>query len=67
MGHPINANDSPVVWQWDEEKQRSFIRMNTVHSCRDFDKINEWAVLHKRQTDFDFFQHIPDDIDLPII
>ncbi|KAH8104501.1 hypothetical protein BXZ70DRAFT_590700 [Cristinia sonorae] len=58
---------SLVVWQWVEEANRASISMNTIHSCRNFDKIVDWAKKHRRTTHFDMDVHVEDDIEIPLI
>ncbi|TCD64869.1 hypothetical protein EIP91_003535 [Steccherinum ochraceum] len=59
------ADISLVVWQWVEEDNRASIMMNTVHSCRNYDKIADWAKRHRRTTHFDSSIHVEDDIVIP--
>ncbi|TCD61028.1 hypothetical protein EIP91_009151 [Steccherinum ochraceum] len=54
-----------VVWQWDEEEQRALVAMNTVHSCRNYDRIVDWAKAHRRTTHFNANVHVEDDIEIP--
>lgn len=44
----------PVVFQWDRTKQKPVARTDVVHTCRDFDKLKEWAKNHQLGHDFDF-------------
>ncbi|KAI0073073.1 hypothetical protein K474DRAFT_1603983 [Panus rudis PR-1116 ss-1] len=57
---------SLVVWQWVEADQRASIMMNTAHSCRNFDRIVDWAKAHKRDRHFDMHVHVEDDIEIPV-
>lgn len=57
---------SLVVWQWVEADNRASIRMDTVHSCRNFDRVVEWAKAHRRTTPFDMSVHVQDDIEVPV-
>jgi hypothetical protein len=56
-----------VIWQWSDERNRSFISQSGVHSCRNFDAIVDWAKDHQLQREFDYFAHVPDDIPVPEI
>ena len=38
---------SPVVWKWDTETNHSRAVSTVYHTCRDFDKVNEWAKDHQ--------------------
>lgn len=40
-----NADITPNVWQVPPGSNMSQIRFNTVHTCRDFTAIQEWAKL----------------------
>lgn len=53
---------SPLVWQWKEEAQRTRIRADIVHTCRDFGAISEWARQHRLRQDFMVEAHIEDNI-----
>ncbi|KAJ7906204.1 hypothetical protein B0H13DRAFT_1619603 [Mycena leptocephala] len=37
------ADISPVVWQWSAQYKEAEQRDDIMHTCRDFDKIQEWA------------------------
>ncbi|KAF3802774.1 Cyclochlorotine biosynthesis protein O [Colletotrichum gloeosporioides] len=39
-----HSDITPLVLQWDDNLQKSRHRANLPHSCRNFDKIREWAV-----------------------
>lgn len=56
--------DSLVIWQWSETAQKAIIRQDNVHSCRNFDKVVEWAEEHELQGHFDDTVHIVDDIEI---
>ncbi|KAI5458860.1 hypothetical protein BGZ63DRAFT_514270 [Mariannaea sp. PMI_226] len=34
---------TPLVYQWDNNKERMRIHGDVIHSCRNFDRIREWA------------------------
>lgn len=38
-----NADTTPNVWKWDEERQISFPHFDSIHTCRNFDAIRDWA------------------------
>ncbi|KAF8990219.1 hypothetical protein BDQ17DRAFT_1372190 [Cyathus striatus] len=38
-----NPDISTMVWQWDSRANRSIAALDVVHSCRNFDKIKQWA------------------------
>jgi len=53
---------TPNVWSWDERRQRNFPRLDSVHSCRNFEKIKEWAINHHIHKDFVLTVHMEDDL-----
>ena len=57
---------SLVVWQWDDKQNQAVARMDTVHSCRDFVKIQDWARAHQWVDRFDNYVHVEDDIEIPV-
>ncbi|KAL0568460.1 hypothetical protein V5O48_013525 [Marasmius crinis-equi] len=59
-----SSDVSLIVWQWSSEKNRSVFQSGTPHTCRNFDKIAEWAKKpeHRLHADeFDQSVHVPDD------
>ncbi|KIM73442.1 hypothetical protein PILCRDRAFT_81124 [Piloderma croceum F 1598] len=42
-----SADVTPFVWKWDEEEQRNFPRSDTLHSCRNLEKIRQWSKDHQ--------------------
>ncbi|KZT37528.1 hypothetical protein SISSUDRAFT_1106600 [Sistotremastrum suecicum HHB10207 ss-3] len=42
-----NADTTPNVFQWNEDKQMMFPHFDSVHMCRDWDAVKEWT--HERQ------------------
>ncbi|KAL1615087.1 hypothetical protein SLS56_011941 [Neofusicoccum ribis] len=39
-----HSDITPLILQWDETLQKSRHRANVPHTCRDFDKIRDWAL-----------------------
>ena len=37
---------SPIPWQWNPGLNLSVPNMNIIHSCRNFDRIHDWAKDH---------------------
>ena len=50
-----SSDISTIYWEWSEKKHRMFGNVKTTHTCRNFEKIRDWAVEHKAHTDLDFF------------
>jgi hypothetical protein len=65
-----SADVSVGVWQWSDRLNRIAARDDVVHTCRDFDKIRDWAKdpLHfLPPEDFeeqDLYIHIEDDLEV---
>lgn len=57
-----SADISPIFWKWDEEKHKAVGRLDTLHTCRDFDAIREWGIEHQAKH-FDQFTYVPDPLD----
>jgi len=57
-----SADVTPMVWTWDEEAQRSFPRSDTLHSCRNFEKIQEWAKDNQVNGEVILTVHVEDDL-----
>ncbi|KAL5610699.1 hypothetical protein FOBRF1_006816 [Fusarium oxysporum] len=53
-----SSDISTIYWEWSVKKQRMFGNVRTTHTCRNFDRIRDWAVEHKAQTDLDFYKHV---------
>lgn len=54
---------TPIVWTWDEEAQRSFPRSDILHSCRNFEKIHQWAKGHQLDRKLITTVHVEDDLE----
>lgn len=44
---------TPYTWEWVDEKQHLRNRIKTPHTCRNFDKIREWASVRNHGGDFE--------------
>jgi hypothetical protein len=53
---------TPNVWVWDEGRKSSFPRLDTVHTCRNFDKVRAWAVEHQLE-ELVLTEHVKDDLE----
>lgn len=47
-----------IYWEWSEKKQKMVGNVHSTHTCKNFDKIRDWAVKHKAETDLDFFKPV---------
>ena len=62
------ADVTPYIWTWNETLQTLQNRISTPHTCRNFDKILEWASPDNHGGDvavgFDFkFRELNDPLD----
>ena len=39
--------NSLIVWQWSSVENAAFPKTDTMHSCRNYEKVVEWAKGHK--------------------
>ncbi|KAF5679232.1 hypothetical protein FHETE_973 [Fusarium heterosporum] len=53
-----SSDISTIYWGWSLKKQRMLGNVRTTHTCKNFEKIRDWAVEHKAQTDLDFYKHV---------
>lgn len=49
---------STIYWEWSIQKKKMFGNLKTTHTCKDFDKLQDWARRHKINEDFDWFKHV---------
>ncbi|KAL1958761.1 hypothetical protein VTO42DRAFT_3880 [Malbranchea cinnamomea] len=56
-----SSDISTIPWTWDEEDQEAKAVGATIHTCRDFDRISEWAREH-RIGPFNTKIHVTDDL-----
>lgn len=52
---------SVLTWRWDETKQINAERGTILHTCRNFDKIRDWAWEHAITDTFDMDYHVRND------
>src|SRR5271167_1482610 len=57
-----SADITPMVWQWWEPDQKFEPRNDVVHTCRNFEKIHQWAIENPIKEQMDYTIHIEDDI-----
>ncbi|KAF9269955.1 hypothetical protein L218DRAFT_4111 [Marasmius fiardii PR-910] len=60
-----SADVTPIVWQWSERSKAAKERNDVVHTCRNFDKIKEWAHQHLLDHQQDMSVYIEDDLHVP--
>ncbi|KAJ7160629.1 hypothetical protein C8R43DRAFT_1176994 [Mycena crocata] len=61
-----SSDTSVIVWQWDDTVKRNTFRGDVAHTCRSFEKIQEWAKSRALPTVYDPTVLIEDDIIVPI-
>lgn len=53
-----NADITPNVIQWDPQTHRNWARLDVVHTCRDFEKIQDWAKDQKVGVRLNWTEHV---------
>jgi hypothetical protein len=48
-----SADVTPYTWEWNEKLQLHANKITTPHTCRNFDKIRDWAVENNGDVSFD--------------
>lgn len=61
------ADISIIPWSWDDGAQKALPSSQIVHSCRNFDRIRDWAERHRPIIEFDGSVRVEDDITVPVI
>ncbi|KAJ6478196.1 hypothetical protein C8R45DRAFT_1101585 [Mycena sanguinolenta] len=61
-----NGDTSVIVWQWQDLKNISMVKGNIAHTCRKFEKLQDWAKERMMNIRYDPTVHIEDDIVIPI-
>ncbi|KAI9733819.1 MAG: hypothetical protein M1818_007086 [Claussenomyces sp. TS43310] len=56
-----HSDISTLWWEWIPSNQRTLAHADTTHTCRNFDKIWQWAVDHELTGDFDMQVHVDED------
>ncbi len=54
-----SSDVSTITWEWSPKNGKMMGNLQTVHTCRNFDKIRDWAKEHRLQEDYDGFRYIP--------
>lgn len=49
---------STITWQWSRKQGRFIGNVHTMHTCKNFDKIHEWAVENHAAQDLDFYEFV---------
>ncbi|GAM43967.1 hypothetical protein TCE0_060r19210 [Talaromyces pinophilus] len=57
-----SADISPINWKWNETTHNARGQLTSLHTCRDFDAIKEWALEHEAKT-FDIYTHVHDPLE----
>ncbi|KDR69140.1 hypothetical protein GALMADRAFT_77870, partial [Galerina marginata CBS 339.88] len=61
-----SADISVLVWQWSEKFQSTVEHGNVTHTCRKFEKIQDWAKDRRLDIEFNTKYHVADDITVPV-
>ncbi|KAF7978050.1 hypothetical protein HWV62_1675 [Athelia sp. TMB] len=62
-----SADITPNTWIWNQEKQMAAPRLDNMHMCRNFDKIQEWARAREMTAPWNKTVHVEDDLEYTII
>lgn len=62
-----SSDISTIVWVWEEETHTAKPSGTVLHSCRDFDKLRDWAKEHHISVHFDDSVYMEDDLSIPVI
>ena len=49
---------STIYWEWSVKKQKMFGNLRTTHTCKNFEKIQDWAKDHVLTREFDWFEPV---------
>ncbi|KAJ3493773.1 hypothetical protein NLG97_g4517 [Lecanicillium saksenae] len=47
-----------ITWQWSRKQNRFLGNVHSMHTCKKWDKIHDWAVKNKAEQDLDFFKPV---------
>lgn len=61
-----HSDVSTVVWQWNEDREATYGYLNVGHTCRNYDKIHDWAKKHAFTEGLDHFTEMPIQYDVPV-
>lgn len=53
-----SSDVSTIYWEWSPEKKKMLGSLETTHTCRNFDKIRDWALDHQLQGEFDWWKKV---------
>ncbi|KAJ6595561.1 hypothetical protein DFH09DRAFT_1357509 [Mycena vulgaris] len=61
------GDTSVIVWQWEKSMNASIVKGNVAHTCRKFDRLQDWGKEHILRNAYDPTVHIEDNIIIPIL
>jgi hypothetical protein len=44
-----SSDISAISWSWSEDENRAKKDVTTIHTCRDFEAIKEWAIQNRAE------------------
>ncbi|PSS12323.1 hypothetical protein M430DRAFT_21419 [Amorphotheca resinae ATCC 22711] len=53
-----HSDISTLWWEWIPSSQRTLAHPDTTHTCRNFEKIWQWAADHEMKGDFNSYVHV---------
>lgn len=57
---------STVVWQWNEAREATYGYLNVGHTCRNYDRIRQWAKSHTFTGELDHYTEMPVQFEVPV-
>ena len=53
-----SSDVSTIFWEWSPENKKMMGNLATTHTCRNFEKIRDWALEHQLKEGFDWFKEV---------
>lgn len=47
-----------ITWQWSRKQGRFLGNVHTMHTCKNWDKIHDWAIKNTAEQELDFFKPV---------
>ncbi|KAK7044215.1 hypothetical protein VNI00_007937 [Paramarasmius palmivorus] len=61
-----HADTSVIVWQWEDWANETIVKGDVAHTCRNFEKIRDWAKERTLGVKFNGKPHLESNIQVPI-
>jgi hypothetical protein len=53
-----SSDVSTIYWEWSQKESKMMGNLKTTHTCRNFEKIQDWARRHSMPQETDFLQFV---------